>query len=84
MLTAADDALKSAAEAGNNRSERADNKFRKAISLLDPTRVSVSMLGIYGASTTLYPHIVLSALKSDLHARVRLPFIFLHLKVDEF
>ena len=75
MLIAADDALKSAAEAGNNRSERADNKFREAISLLHPT-LFLMRSGIYNPMRSdPYIGAILSDLKSDLHARVRLPSV---------
>ena len=68
FLVAADDALKSAAEAGNNRSERADNKFREAF-----RQFSTRMM-FYIISDPNYMAIR-SLLQWDLHARVRFPSV---------
>ena len=88
VLITADDALKSAAEAGKGRSEEADKKFREAIDLLSrfekdfPSKNSTSNPNISGAFTMEAkmndkfgsPSTILSALKKDLYSEVNLLF----------
>jgi hypothetical protein len=87
VLIAADDALKSASEAGSRASMEVDEKFREAIDLLsgfekdlpskDPTSdPNISRTGKKSDS----PLTILNALKKNLHAKVKFPSVSLLLK----
>ena len=95
MLIAADDAIKSAAEAGDKTSEEVDKKFREVVDLLSrfekdfPSRDPVSdpnmQANIGGTVTTEAninnnsesPSMILSALKKNLHSKVKFPSVSL-------
>jgi hypothetical protein len=97
VLIAADDALTSAAGAGDRTSEEVDKRFREAIHLLsgfekdflskDPT----SDPNIGGTVTREAkmsdnfesPSTILYALKKNLHAKVKFPSVYLPLDADE-
>ena len=101
MLIGADDALKSAAEAGDKTSEELDKKFKDAISLLSgfekefPSKHPTSNPSIGEAvsrkatmdqkseSPLTLPLTVLRALEKNLHAKVKIPYVFLPLNADE-
>ena len=93
MLIAADDALKSAAEAGDNTSEEVDSKFREVIDLLscfekdfpstDPVSDPNIQANIGGVTMEVNisnhsesPLMILSALKKNLHSKVKFPSVF--------
>jgi hypothetical protein len=94
---AADDALKSAAEAGNRISNNVDGKFATAIHLLSgfekdfPSKDPTSDPNISGvvtreasmSDTSKSPSAILHALKRNLHAKVKLPSVSLHIDADE-
>ena len=86
VLIAADDALKSAAEAGD-RASVVDEKFRKAIHLLSvfekvfPPNHPTSDPN-FGGSKPESPSMTLNALKINLHAKVRFPSFSLPLNSD--
>jgi hypothetical protein len=101
VLIAADDALKSAAEAGYRTSEEVDKKFGDAIHLLSgfekdfPSKDPTSDPNIAGTiireakmgDEFKSPSTILSALKKNLHAKVKFPSVSLPLialNVDEF
>ena len=83
MLIAADDALKSATEARNWISEKADKKFAMAIDLLShfemdfPSKDPTSDPNI-GKMATKSPSTILYSLKKNLHAKVKF-YLFLYL-----
>lgn len=92
MLIAADDALRSAAEARYPKSRRVDKKFRKVIDLLSRFERDFKDL-MSGPNTggtvtreamSKSPSMVLvHALKKNLHANVKCPFVSLSLNTDE-
>ena len=88
MLIAADDALKSAAEAGDRASVEVDEKFRKAIHLLSvfekvfPPNHPTSDSNL-GGSKPESPSTILNALKNNLHAKVKFPSVSLPFNSDE-
>ena len=91
MLIAAEDALKSATEARNWISEKADKKFAMAIDLLsnfemdfpskdptsDPNTGKMATMEANTSDTSRSPSTILYSLKKNLHANVK--FLFLHL-----
>jgi hypothetical protein len=93
---AADDALMSAVEAENRTSERVDKKFEEAILLLsrfeedflskDPTS-DPNIGGTTGeakmSDKSESPSTILSALKKNLHSKVKFPSVSLPLATDE-
>lgn len=94
VLIAADDALKSASEAGDRTSE-VDNKFKEAIHLLcefekafrfeDP--MSYPNIGETATKINDWsksPSTILYSLKQNLHAKVKLPSVYLPLSADGF
>ena len=91
MLIAADDALASAAEARYLTSRKVDKKFREVINLLSRFERDFkdSMSGPnMGRTVTREPNsktpsMVLDALKKNLHAKVKCPFVSLSLNTDE-
>ena len=89
MLIAADDALKSAAVAGDRTSEEVDEKFREAINLLSGFEkdflsqlTSDPKIGgklVWQAKTSdefESPLVILNALKENLHAKVKFSIYF--------
>ena len=92
MLVAADDALKSATEARNWISEKADRKFAMAIDLLsdfemdfpskdptsDPNTGKMVTREANTSDTSKSPSTILYSLKKNLHAKVKL-YLFLYL-----
>ena len=94
MLIAADDALRSAAEAGVMTSEEVDKKFREAIHLLGafekdfPSTSGPKVGGIVTREGKMSdkaesPSTILYSLKRDLHANVKFLSVSLTLNVDE-
>lgn len=94
VLIAADNALKSAAEAWDKISEDVDMKFREAIYLLGPferdspsedlmTDQNISGMAPGEAKITDKSKAILCALKKDLHANVGVLFVSLPLEADE-
>ena len=97
-MIAADDAIKSAAEAGNKTSSETDNKFREVIHMLSGfekdflSEDSTSDPNIGGmvaeeakiSDRSRSPSTILYALKKNLHAKVKSPSVFLPLNADEF
>jgi hypothetical protein len=87
VLIAADDALKSAAEARNGASVEVDEKFRKAIRLLSDFEKTFppnhpTSDPIFGGSKPESPSTILNGLKNNFHAKVKLPFVSLPLNSD--
>jgi hypothetical protein len=93
VLIAADDALKSAAEAGN-RTPEVDKKFEEAIDLLSrfekgfPPKNPTSGPNIGGTVTRMSdesksPSTILYALKKNLHAKVMFPSVSSLLNADD-
>ena len=97
VLIAADDALKSATEAGNRTSKEVDNKFEEAINLLRafekdfplrsegprPNRGTITR-GADTSNKSAFPSTILYSLKKKFHAaEVRFPYIPLPLNSDE-
>ena len=94
MLTAADNALESAAKAGNKLSSRVDEKFKTAIHKLnymktdlfmsDPNigRTEAKMIDMSDKSEC--PSTILCALSVNLDAKVKFPSVSLLLSADEF
>ena len=92
MLITADDALKSATEARNWISEKADRKFAMAIDLLsdfemdfpskdptsDPNIGKIATTEANPNDTSMSPSTILYSLKKNLHAKVKL-YLFLYL-----
>ena len=96
MLTAADDALKSAAGAGNKASRKVDEKFKRVIFLLNRIKTSLftpdpNIGGTVGREAKMghksdkseSPSTILSALSMNLHAKVKFPSVSLILNADE-
>ena len=90
VLIVADDAIKSAVEAGNRTSKEVDKKFGDAIRLLgdfekdfsvpsgDPTsdpKIGGTVTGEAEMSKFESPSTILYALKKNLHAKVKSPYI---------
>lgn len=77
LLTAADDALKSAAEAGNRRSKEVTQKFREAIHLfssfatLDPNICGMVTSEAKMTDRSESPLTIFNALKKNLHPKVK-------------
>ena len=95
VLIAADDALKSAAEAGDKISEEVDMKFREAIYLLGPfekdsfsrdlmTDQNISGMAPGEAKIRDKSESILCALKKNLHANVGVLFVSIPLDANEF
>jgi hypothetical protein len=95
VLIAADDALKSAAVAGDRTSEEVDEKFREAINLLsgfekdflsqltsDPKIGGKLVWQAKTSDESETPLTILNALKENLHAKVSFPSISLPLNAD--
>ena len=96
MLIAADDALNSAAEAGDRASREVDKKFRKAVRLLGgfqkdfPLKNLTSDQNIGGTvpggakmnDKSERAPTILYALKKNLHAKVKFPSVPLPLNAD--
>jgi hypothetical protein len=97
VLIAADDALKSAAEARNWISEKADRKFAFAIQLLsdfemdfsskdptsDPNIGKMPTREANMSDTSKSPSTILYSLKKNLHAKVKFLPVSLPLNTDE-
>ena len=96
MLIAADDALRSAAEAGDRTSKEVDNKFEEAIHLLcafekDFPSEPASGSNVGGMVTregttsdkSESPSTILYSLKKNLHAKVKFPSVSSTLNADE-
>ena len=97
VLIAADDALKSAAEARNWISEKADRKFALAIQLLsdfemdfpskdptsDPNIGKMATREANMSDTSRSPSTILCSLKKSLHAKVKFLPVSLPLNTDE-
>ena len=97
MLLAADDALKSAAEAEDRTSKEVDKKFEEAIHLLcafekdfpsasDPNvGRMVTREGSLGTTSdkSESPWTILYSLKKNLHAKVKFPSVSSTLNADE-
>jgi hypothetical protein len=93
VLIAADDALKSAIEAGNKTSEQVDKKFRELIYMLSefekdfPSKDSTSD-PYSGTDTNLKktksesPLTILDNLKKNVHAKVNIPSVSSLLNAD--
>lgn len=78
MLTAADDALQSAAEPRDQTSKEVDKKFKKAIDLLSTFELEKDLSfkdptsdPDIGGAVTRFASTILSALKKNLHAKVK-------------
>ena len=84
-----DDAIKSAAEAGDRTSKKVDKKFRKAIDMLgcfekdfpfkgpsDPNIVEMDTRKAKISDESRYPSSILYALKDNLHSKVEFPHVF--------
>ena len=95
VLIAADDALKSAAEAGDKISEEVDMKFRESIYLLGPferdsflkdlmTDQNISGMAPGEAKIRDKSESILCALKKNLHANVGVLFVSIPLDANEF
>ena len=88
MLIAADNALKSAAEAGNKTSKAVDNKFKRAIRLLSDfqkdfpfknrNRTATGEVNMGNKSRS-----ILNALRKNVHAKVKFLSVSLPLDTDE-
>jgi hypothetical protein len=89
VLIAADDAIKSAAEAGDRTSKKVDKKFRKAIDMLgcfekdfpvkgpsDPNIVEMDTRKAKISDESRCPSTILYALKDNLHSKVKFPLVF--------
>jgi hypothetical protein len=95
VLIAADDALMSAAKAGDRTSEEVDKKFGDAIHLLSgfeeefPSKDPTSDLIIGGMITreakmkAEYASTILYALKQNLHAKVKFPSVSFSLDAEK-
>jgi hypothetical protein len=96
VLLAADDALKSASNAGNKTSEKVDKKFREVIHLLGafekdfPSASDPNAGGMVTREEKMSasdksdsPSTILHSLKKNLHAKVRFPSVSLTLDADE-
>ena len=91
MLIAADNALKSAAEAGNKTSKAVDNKFKRAIRLLSDFEKDFPFKNCNRTTTgevkmgnkSKSPSKILRALKTKLHAKVKFPSVSLPLDTDK-
>ena len=97
MLIAADDALKSAAEAKTRTSKKVDGKFKKVIDLLcgfekdflskDPTsdpNIGGAVIGEAKMSDkSESPSTILYALQKNLRTKVKFPSVSLPLNTDE-
>jgi hypothetical protein len=95
VLTAADDAINSAAESMYRTSRKVDKKFSKAIDLLsglekdfpskDPTsdeKIGGAVSGEAKNDKSEYALTILYALKKNLHAKVKFPSVSLPLNAD--
>ena len=97
MLIAADDALKSATEARNRISEKADRNFAMAIDLLsdfeidfpskdptsDPNIGKMATREANTSDTSKSASTILYSLKKNLHAKVKFLYVSLPLNTDE-
>lgn len=96
VLITADDALKSAAEAGDRLSRKVDKKFSKAIDLLssfekdfsqdppsDPNIDETDVRKVEIGDESRCPLTILYALKKNLHSKVKPPSVSFPFNTDE-
>jgi hypothetical protein len=96
VLIVADDALKSAAEAGDRISRKVDKEFSKAINLLssfekdfsqeptsDPNIDEKDTRKVKISDESTHPSTILYALKKNLHSKVKFRSVSLPFNTDE-